>query len=29
MDKIQFAKRIRDSIKSGQLNTLKDLLERA
>lgn len=28
MDKIQFAKRIRDSIKSGQLNTLKDLLER-
>lgn len=28
MDEIQFAKRIRDSIKSGQLNMLKDLLER-
>lgn len=28
MDKIQIAKRIRESIKSGQLNTLRDLLER-
>ncbi|EMI9087875.1 hypothetical protein COD05_18580 [Bacillus cereus] len=26
MDKIQFAKRIRESVKSGQLDTLRDLL---
>ncbi|HDR7606055.1 hypothetical protein S3E15_00046 [Bacillus mycoides] len=28
MDKIQIAKRMRDSIKSGQLDTLRDLLEK-
>lgn len=28
MDKIQFAKDIRSAIKSGQLDTLRDLLEK-